>query len=123
MALTIDDGDKRRASALETKQKAALSTGVTGFATAIMTPNQYNGEGAGAGITENFNKASAAAVFSTLRAIPFRLLVCTATTLPPAEDHTGAVVFVSNGSAGAACLAFSDGTTWKCANSLADVSP
>ncbi len=120
--LVIDDGDKRRAAALETKQKEALSTGVTGFADPIMTPDQYAGEGAGAGITANFNKAGAAALASTLRSIPFRLLVCTATTLPPAEDHTGAVVFVSNGSSGNACLAFSDGTSWKCANSLADVS-
>lgn len=36
----------------------------------------------------------------------------TVATAPSAEDLTGTVVFVSNGLAGAPCLAVSDGTNW-----------
>lgn len=47
----------------------------------------------------------------------------TVATLPAgASMAAGVVVYVSNGSAGAACLAFSDGTIWRCANSLAECS-
>jgi hypothetical protein len=32
--------------------------------------------------------------------------------LPAAASHNGKIVFVSNGAAGAACLAYSNGTSW-----------
>jgi hypothetical protein len=32
--------------------------------------------------------------------------------LPPAAEHTGKIVFVSNGAAGQPCLAYSTGTAW-----------
>lgn len=36
------------------------------------------------------------------------------TTLPPAAQFAGRIVFCSNGgAANAACLAYSDGTSWK----------
>lgn len=32
---------------------------------------------------------------------------------PPATGRKGAVIYVTDGNAGAACLALSDGTNWK----------
>lgn len=37
----------------------------------------------------------------------------TVATLPDAPAHSGCLIYVSNGSAGSACLAWSDGTNWK----------
>lgn len=37
----------------------------------------------------------------------------TVATVPPAADWKGHLIHVSNGSAGAACLAYSDGSNWK----------
>lgn len=37
----------------------------------------------------------------------------TVASAPDASAHTGAIIYVSNGAAGSAILAFSDGTNWK----------
>ena len=37
----------------------------------------------------------------------------TVATAPPATEAAGQLVYLSNGAAGAAILAFSDGTNWK----------
>jgi hypothetical protein len=42
----------------------------------------------------------------------------TVATLPAAADHVGRCVYVSDGSAGAATAAVSDGTNWKVAGVL-----
>lgn len=36
----------------------------------------------------------------------------TVATVPAAADHEGKIIHVSNGDAGAACLAYSDGASW-----------
>lgn len=36
----------------------------------------------------------------------------TVASVPDATKHTGAIIYVSNGAAGNAVLAFSDGTNW-----------
>jgi hypothetical protein len=46
----------------------------------------------------------------------------TVATLPPAARREGRVVYVSNGAAGSATLAFSDGTNWKRVDTLANIS-
>lgn len=45
-------------------------------------------------------------------AAPFRLSSYTVTTLPTAADWTGAIIYVSNGTANKR-LAVSDGTNWR----------
>lgn len=37
----------------------------------------------------------------------------TVATVPDAVAFAGCIIYVSNGSAGAACLAWSNGTVWK----------
>lgn len=45
---------------------------------------------------------------------PITVPTYTVATAPDAEDAgTGAMIYVSDGSAGSACLAVSDGTDWK----------
>ena len=45
---------------------------------------------------------------------PVRLLRTTVANAPSASiAGAGAIIFVSNGNAGSACLAVSDGTNWK----------
>jgi hypothetical protein len=46
----------------------------------------------------------------------------TVANAPAATGLAGAVVYVSNGAAGAATLAFSDGTNWKRVDTLATIS-
>ncbi len=46
----------------------------------------------------------------------------TVATLPPASSHHAGVVLCDDGAAGAACLAFSDGTSWRRSDTLAVVS-
>ena len=41
---------------------------------------------------------------------------------PAATSLAGTVIYVSNGAAGAAVLAFSDGTNWKRVDTLATIS-
>ncbi len=53
------------------------------------------------------SKAANALVDDAIRLDPF-----TVATLPPASAHTGKQVYVSNGNAGAPCLAYSNGTSW-----------
>ena len=36
----------------------------------------------------------------------------TVANLPAAADHSGKIVYCSNGASGAACLAYSNGTSW-----------
>ena len=45
---------------------------------------------------------------AVVRPIPF-----TVATVPAASSLPGGIIYVSNGNAGAATLAFSDGTNWK----------
>lgn len=48
------------------------------------------------------------------RGAPVGLRVVTVATAPSASKAgAGAIIYVSNGNAGAACLAVSDGTNWK----------
>jgi len=42
---------------------------------------------------------------------------------PSAADIAGTVIYVSNGAAGAAILAFSNGTDWKRSDTGATISP
>lgn len=120
MSLTTDAGDRTRATALEANQKTALSAGVdSSYATALMTPTQYDTSG----MAQNFNRASDAALFASLRALPFRLLVCTCGTAPTAVGNTGALICVTDGSAGVFTVAASNGTDWVCLNSLVAISP
>jgi hypothetical protein len=41
-----------------------------------------------------------------------KLSTYTVATLPNAAAHTNRIIHVSNGNAGAACLAWSNGTSW-----------
>ena len=43
---------------------------------------------------------------------PLQLATYAVAGLPDAGDHTGALVYVSNGAAGDPVVAFSDGTNW-----------
>lgn len=47
--------------------------------------------------------------------VPLTLVdqVFTVATVPPAASYKGRLINVSNGAAGANCLAWSDGTNWK----------
>ena len=46
----------------------------------------------------------------------------TVLTVPPAASFTGSMIYVSNGAAGAAVLAFSNGTNWLRVDTLAAIS-
>ena len=46
----------------------------------------------------------------------------TVATAPAATDLDGAIIYVSNGAAGSAILAFSDGTNWKRSDTGATIS-
>ena len=46
----------------------------------------------------------------------------TVATVPPAAKFTGAVIYVSNGAAGAPIVAFSNGTNWLRVDTLAAIS-
>ena len=47
----------------------------------------------------------------------------TVANAPSAADIAGTVIYVSNGAAGAAILAFSNGTDWKRSDTGATISP
>lgn len=51
-----------------------------------------------------------------------KLRTYTVAQLPPAAANTGGIVYVSNGAAGAAVLAFSNGTNWLRADTNAAVA-
>lgn len=44
---------------------------------------------------------------------PINLSAYTVATVPTASDHTGAVIYVSNGDVNNPTMAFSDGTNWR----------
>lgn len=47
----------------------------------------------------------------------------TVANAPSAADYgAGAMIYVSNGAAGSACVAFSDGSNWKRVDTLATIS-
>lgn len=68
-------------------------------------------------------KGKAGRDYRAQRGAPPLLPEYTVANAPAASDFKkGSLIYVSNGSAGAACVAFSDGTNWKCANSLATIA-
>lgn len=46
----------------------------------------------------------------------------TVASAPAATDLAGTMIYVSNGAAGAAVIAFSDGTNWKRCDTLATIA-
>lgn len=46
----------------------------------------------------------------------------TVATVPAASTRKGQQIYVSNGAAGAAVIAFSDGTNWKRVDTLANIT-
>lgn len=46
----------------------------------------------------------------------------TVATVPDATQHTGSIIYVSNGAGGNPILAFSDGTNWKRSDTGATIS-
>lgn len=46
----------------------------------------------------------------------------TVATVPTASEHTGRLIYVSDGAAGSPVLAFSDGTDWLRVDTLAAIS-
>lgn len=53
---------------------------------------------------------------------PVNLAVFTVATVPTAASFTGAVIYVSNGAAGAPVVAFSNGTDWLRVDTLAAIA-
>jgi hypothetical protein len=51
-----------------------------------------------------------------------KLRTYTVATVPAAAQNARALIYVSNGAAGAAVVAFSDGTNWKRLDTLANIS-
>lgn len=43
---------------------------------------------------------------------PLNQAIYTVATAPPAADHTGGLIYVSDGALGSPVIAFSDGTNW-----------
>ncbi len=113
MSLSTDPGDVSRANALEAKQRTALTEGVAGLSTAVMTAPQYTD------VARNVNDGMAGALFSTLRAVPMRLMACTMASLPSPSDNLGCLIFVANGAGGGPVVAFSDGHQWLRCDTLA----
>lgn len=53
---------------------------------------------------------------------PLKLKTYTVATVPAAASNARNLIYVSNGAAGAAVVAFSDGTNWKRVDTLANIS-
>jgi hypothetical protein len=51
-----------------------------------------------------------------------KLKTYTVATVPAAASNARNLIYVSNGAAGAACVAFSDGTNWKRLDTLANIA-
>jgi hypothetical protein len=93
--------------------RAAAVDGVTGLCAAVMTAGQYDPDNLG----RDVNRGSAVGMFEGMRSLPWRLPIYAVAGLPSAADHTGAIVYCSNGAAGTPCVAFSNGSAWKRADS------
>lgn len=53
---------------------------------------------------------------------PLALATYTVATVPAAASYTGDLIYVSNGAAGAAVVAFSNGTNWLRVDTLAAIA-
>ncbi len=54
--------------------------------------------------------------------LPFQVPTYTVATAPDADTAVGAIIYVSDGDAGSATLAFSDGTNWKAVATNANIA-
>lgn len=110
--MNFDDTDKSTASAVEAAMKDASVNGVAGFTDPVMTEDQYTPSDGSVAPTlpRDFNRDQAIAIVGTLRTVPMRVPVCSISNLPPPVQ--GGIIYVSNGSDGGPCLAFSDGQSW-----------
>lgn len=63
-----------------------------------------------------------AAAAKTTAGSPIKLKTYTVATAPSAASSARRLIYVSNGAAGAAVVAFSDGVNWKRLDTLANIS-
>lgn len=122
MALLTDAGDREMIDLAERNIKKALTEGLhENQAKAVMTAAQYSPTPA-PDVCRDYNRDQAGALVVSLRSLPVRLPVYSFGTVPLPERCLGALIYVSDGAAGAPCIAFSSGTGWVRVDSLDPIS-
>lgn len=99
---------------VENKIRRAMTEGVPGVSSAVMTPTDYtpNSPGVSPNIAQDTNRALAAGIIEGIASFPVRLPRFTVTNIPTAALWVGALVYVANGAAGQPIVAFSNGSAW-----------
>jgi hypothetical protein len=115
MPLPLSPTDVTITLAAEADIKTALTTGLSNGLTTdppVYTPASNYTPSTAPTVPRDMHRGIAAGIIRALRTFPVCLPMHVVADVPPASAWPGAIIYVSNGAAGAPILAFSNGFQW-----------